>query len=173
MFAPGGQTGARVPAAFTLVELLVVMSIIGLLVALAMPAFVKARELARRTSCKNSLRQIGIAIENYRTRWDDYPPGHHTNIISQPGRRVGLGHLAPDDVGDMGVFFCPSASEITRGAFEVGDEKMGKVSARCSYKYRPTGALVSDYNGPDNVNHKGKYINLLKHDGRVEGRRLQ
>ncbi len=170
--APREQAGARIPEAFTLVELLVVISIITILVALAMPAFVKARELARRTSCKNNLRQIFIAIENYRTRWDRYPPGRDTNVISRPGGRIGFGYLVPDDVGDMGVFFCPSASEITRGEYGVGDEEMGLVSARCSYTYRGDGQLASDYNGANNVNHKGRYLNLLAYDGHVEGRKL-
>ena len=60
--------------AFTLIELLVVIAIIAVLVALLLPAVQAAREAARRTMCKNNLRQIGIGLHNYHDVYNGMPP---------------------------------------------------------------------------------------------------
>ena len=73
------RAGSR---AFTLVEMLVVIAIIGILAGLLMPALTRARESGRQTACMNNLRQLGMAFQAYAKAFDEYFPPYMMALMN-------------------------------------------------------------------------------------------
>ena len=71
------RTTKRLKHGFTLIELLVVIAIIAILIALLLPAVQQAREAARRTQCKNNLKQLALAVHNYHDVANSFPFGYY------------------------------------------------------------------------------------------------
>lgn len=109
--------------AFTLIELLVVIAIIAILIALLLPAVQQAREAARRTQCKNNMKQLGIALHNYHDTFRVFPPGTINPLGDDPNGHNGNG--TPAIGAPWSVFLLPYLDQtpMYNGAQKIAEER--------------------------------------------------
>jgi len=115
--------------AFTLVELLICVTIIAILIGLLLPAVQQTREAVRRTQCKSSLFQLGIALHNYHDAHGTFPPGY-VSMVGAAGQDLGPGwgwgasllpFLEQSNIADQIPFDSPpfSASSLTVSTYKI------------------------------------------------------
>ena len=132
--------------AFTLVELLVVITIIGILIGLLLPAVQSAREAARRMQCSNNMKQIGLALHNYHTSNKVFPPGAFYGLNRGSIMMRLLPYIEQQALYDQFDFKTNTDTQAAANSYELGgtvisvyvcpsDSSRGKIGSKAVHNY--------------------------------------
>ncbi len=130
---------------FTLIELLVVIAILALLAAILFPVFSRARENARKSSCANNLKQLGLGMAQYTQDYDEtYMPAQPTNPAS-PGNGATFASLIAPYIKNNQVFICPSGNQSTTTVSPTGVDRQWLVNSP-PWIYKAQGSYGVNFN---------------------------
>ena len=141
------STSSQSRSAFTLIELLVVIAIIAILIALLLPAVQQAREAARRSSCQNNMKQIGLAVHNYHDVHRRFPIGSRGPSYAVNWRGSLLPFLDQATVYNLASPFAPGTGGYTALRNLLIPVYKCPSSALDEFAYNP-GGETNNNNGP-------------------------